>query len=184
MLTCGVRTNTSSITFWPCGEIEQIPGTSVFTNVFTRLWAGFELKIIRILLPFQRRRPLPLAGASVTVRPDWIETRSSALGKQVLIRRIKTGRRSKSAVVDPVVMLYQFAAKAEFPNATRSFDTLFLLTGEEWPVDSKDEQVRKGVEKYQDAADGIRAGEFEPKPNERTCPKCPHYFICPGKAEE
>jgi hypothetical protein len=70
------------------------------------------------------------------------------------------------------------------PQATRTFDTLFLLTGEEWPVDSKPEQVSKGVQKYQDAVDGILAGEFRPKLNERTCPKCPHYFICPGKGED
>src|SRR5258707_15287898 len=37
-----------------------------------------------------------LRGASVTVKPDWIETRQTAGERSVLIRRIKTGRRTKS----------------------------------------------------------------------------------------
>jgi len=167
--------------FGPTGHLHEAyyrrEGERMIREIADRMSGAGSLRI-------EAQWTISLVDASVTVKPDWIETRSTALGEQVLIRRIKTGRRTKSAVVDPVLMLYQHAAKSEFPNATRSFDTLFLLTGEEWPVDSKDEQVRKGVEKYQDAADGIRAGEFQPKPNERTCPKCPHYFICPGKADD
>jgi hypothetical protein len=33
---------------------------------------------------------------------------------------------------------------------------------------------------YQAAIEGIVRGEFPPKPNDRRCPRCPHYFICPA----
>jgi DNA helicase II / ATP-dependent DNA helicase PcrA len=165
----------------PVGHLHEVyyrrEGERMISEIAVRMSDAGSLRI-------EAEWTISLVDASVTVKPDWIETSSTAAGERVLIRRIKTGRRTKSAAVDPVMMLYQHAARSEFPNATRSFDTLFLLTGEEWPVDSKDEQVRKGIEKYQEAADGIRAGEFQPKPNDRTCPKCPHYFICPGKADE
>lgn len=33
--------------------------------------------------------------------------------------------------------------------------------------------------RYDAAIVGILAGQFAASPVDRTCPRCPHYFICP-----
>jgi hypothetical protein len=43
-----------------------------------------------------------------------------------------------------------------------------------------DRVIGNRLKKYDDAIAGIRAGNFPPKPNDRTCPRCPQYFICPA----
>ena len=43
-----------------------------------------------------------------------------------------------------------------------------------------DRVIGNRLQKYDDAIAGIRAGKFPPKSNERNCPRCPQYFICPA----
>ena len=43
-----------------------------------------------------------------------------------------------------------------------------------------EKSARTRLAHYDTAIEGILRGEFPPKPNDRLCPRCPYYFICPA----
>ena len=109
----------------------------------------------------------------ISLRPDHVEIGSDG----PVVRRLRTGRPPKK-IDDDIYALYLVGARQELHGAR--VEALFLTTDEAKPVSMTETVVCKRLQKYDDAIAGIRSGRFAAKPNERTCPRCPQYFICPA----
>ena len=118
---------------------------------------------------WQIKRP----GGLIRVRPDHVESGPDG----VVVRRLRTGRAPKK-VDDDIYALYQFAAAQELGEAR--VQALFLTSDEVVPISMSGKVIDNRLAKYDEAIAGIRKGHFPPKPNDRTCPRCPQYFICPA----
>lgn len=113
-----------------------------------------------------------LSAGNIRVRPDHVERGVDGW----VVRRLRTGRPPKK-VDEDIYALYHYAAVQELEGAR--VEALFLTTGEIKPVPMSNKVIENRFKKYDQAIYGISAGCFPPKPNDRTCPRCPQYFICP-----
>ncbi len=113
-------------------------------------------------------------GGRIKVRPDHVETGAGG----PVVRRLRTGRPPKSKIDDDIYALYHEAATRELSGA--QVEALFLTTDEARPVPMTPTVINNRLKKYDEAIAGICAGLFPPIPNERECPRCPQYFICPA----
>jgi DNA helicase II / ATP-dependent DNA helicase PcrA len=122
---------------------------------------------------------VPLRNGRVSVTPDWVEIIETTAGTRVLVRRLKTGRATKSATPEDVMSLYIKGSEVAFPGAERVCEVLYLMTNEVRNVDLSPKSLKTKLAVYEDAIDGIGRGDFAPRPAERVCPKCAQYFVCP-----
>ena len=111
-------------------------------------------------------------GGQIRVRPDHVEKGVDG----PVVRRLRTGRPPKK-VDDNIYALYHSAATQELGEAR--VEALYLTTDEAKLVPMSAKVIDNRLEKYDAAIAGIRAGRFPAKPDDRTCPRCPQYFICP-----
>lgn len=114
------------------------------------------------------------AEGRIRVRPDHVETGPTG----PVVRRLRTGRPPKKKPDDDIYALYLFGAAQELGAAR--VEVLYLTTDEVVEVNMSDRVIGNRLQKYDSAIAGIRAGNFPPKLNDRNCPRCPQYFICPA----
>lgn len=110
----------------------------------------------------------------IRVRPDHVGRGPAG----TIVRRLRTGRPPKKKPDDDIYALYLHGAAQELGAAR--VEVLYLTTDEAVEVSMSDRVIGNRLQRYDDAIAGIRAGNFPPKPNERNCPRCPQYFICPA----
>jgi len=122
---------------------------------------------------------VPVRNGRVVVKPDWVEVIETPTGQKVIVRRVKTGRATKSSKPDDVLALYTVGAQQAFPRAERNLQILYLMTNELRAVDLPARSLKSRLATYEDAIDGIARQHFAPAPGERMCPKCEQFFICP-----
>lgn len=119
---------------------------------------------------------LDLGGLRVIVTPD--EVRGDGAG--VAFRRVRTGRRASEEEDGIVYGLYELAARRR-PGGRASVEAIHLSEPDGEMVMRlalSEKKVANRETKATGQAERILAGEFPRKPNERTCPRCPHYFVC------
>ena len=127
----------------------------------------------------QPRWEVPLKHGTVTVTPDRIVED----GDQVVVQRLRTGKPTQSEASADIYALYQAAAAHALPGVDTRLETLYLATGELREVQVSEKSARTRLGHYDAAIDGILRREFPPDPNDRRCPRCPHYFICAAGAD-
>lgn len=113
-------------------------------------------------------------GGRIRVRPDHVESGPEGL----IVRRLRTGRPPKKAPDDDLYALYHHCAAKELRGAR--IEVLYLTTNETVAVSMTDKVISKRLKKYDNAIEGIRIGNFPPNHDDRNCPRCPQYFICPA----
>jgi CRISPR/Cas system-associated exonuclease Cas4 (RecB family) len=123
---------------------------------------------------------IPLTYGKVTLKPDYVEILEEAANSVALIQRMRTGRRSKSESDKEIYALYQRAVQESELQAQSRIQILYLATDEVEEVEMSARKMDSRLEKYNAAMAGILQERFHPTPNDRLCPRCPHYFICPA----
>jgi hypothetical protein len=123
---------------------------------------------------------IELGHGRVRLKPDHVGEPKDEAGRQPVVRRLRTGRSTKSERDKPVYALYQKAAELSYPGTEPRVERIYLSTGEVEDARMRSDTVERRVKKYDDAMGDIRRKEFAPKPDDRECPRCPHYFICPA----
>ena len=113
-------------------------------------------------------------GGTIRLRPDHVEMRVDG----PVVRRLRTGRPPKGKPDDDIYALYHQAAQQQLGQA--HVEVLYLTTDEVKPAPMTSAVVSRRLAKYDAAIAGIGAGRFPAKPNDRVCPRCPQYFICPA----
>ena len=115
---------------------------------------------------------LDVGDARIVVRPD---ERTRTGDGRVLLRRIRTGRKTSDATHTLDAAAYQLAAG---PHGEIEF--VFLSDESRATINMKDRTLNTRKASIEAAGAKIRAGEFpaNPKQPSRTCPRCPYFFIC------
>ncbi|MGW9820495.1 ATP-dependent DNA helicase UvrD/PcrA [Methylorubrum extorquens] len=116
---------------------------------------------------------IDLGGLDLVVLPDEVRGEGAA----TVYRRVRTGRRRKEEEDDLVYTAYLMAAGLRHGAGARV--EAIHLSGDgvmDVPLTPKKRTNRE--RKLRLIAEGILAGEFPPDPDERACPRCPHYVTC------
>ncbi len=108
--------------------------------------------------------------------PDHVEVLND--GTEI-VERIRTGRPTKSEAGKDIYALYVMAARDAEPLVQRRVQVRYLSTDDVEPINLKPRTIKTRLNHYNDAIAGILRDDFSPRPNDRVCPRCPHYFICP-----
>ncbi len=118
---------------------------------------------------------IPVGSRLVTITPDRVLITPQGL---VRVQRIRTGRETKSEPDKPIYALLRHGAARRYPGKRISVEVFYLAARKSLPTTAKNDDKR--LKDYADAIAAIERGEFEPAPDQRTCPNCPCYFICRG----
>ena len=115
---------------------------------------------------------LDIGDARIVVQPD---ERTRTGDGRLLLRRIRTGRKTSKATTTLDAAAYQLAA-----GAHGEIEFVFLSDESRAPINigTRALNTRKGL--IESAGAKIRAGKFPAQPSRpsHTCPRCPYFFIC------
>ena len=159
---------------------EQGPHGHVFEDLYRTAAAALVQRATG--RPFRSRgsatRPrweVPVGLGRVCLVPDHVEVLND--GSEV-VERLRTGRPTKSEADKNIYGLYAAARDAE-PSVPRSIQIRYLSTDEVKPIALTPRVIKTRLNRYNEAIGGILREDFSPRPDDRVCPRCPHYFICP-----
>lgn len=93
------------------------------------------------------------------------------------IRRIKTGKKGSDEFDRIEYTLLVEAAERHFGQGTR-VEAVHLAGETQEAVKVSDRKKNTRLDKAQSAMGSIARGHFPAKPENRTCPRCPNFFIC------
>ncbi len=122
---------------------------------------------------------IPLKHGRVRFTPDSVEVIEDNTGPSLTVRRLRTGRPSQSERDKDIYALYQVGAKQAYPAAERKVELVYLSTDQIDEIDLGPKKIATRLERYDAAIAGILRQEFPALPDDRECPRCPYYFICP-----
>ena len=118
---------------------------------------------------------VPVGLGRVCLVPDHVEVLDDGFE---IVERLRTGRPTKSEADKNIYGLYAAAREAE-PSVLRNLQIRYLSTDEVKPIALSPSVIKTRLNRYNKAIGGILRGDFPPRPDDRFCPRCPHYFICP-----
>lgn len=156
------------------------PIKHAFSNDYRRLASRLVAVLVRAgagrrpiearLLAFDR------PTGRVVVEPDELAKMPDGT---VALRRIRTGKKRVGEYDRLEYALYQFAADAQFGTAA-VVHALHLADDTVEPVTITPRKLANRRSKVDRMLGQIAAGSFPPKPDGVTCPRCPHFFLCPS----
>ena len=121
------------------------------------------------------------AEGEILVSPDGV---AHGAGGRVTVRRVKTGKQRSNAFDDIEYTVLQLAAvKAYGPHA--QVEVTYLTSETIQPMEISSRKLESRREKVQAFLQAMQAGHFPAKPEARSCPRCPSFFLCgdlPGGA--
>jgi CRISPR/Cas system-associated exonuclease Cas4 (RecB family) len=125
--------------------------------------------------------PLPtwkiqLKTGCVQVVPDFLVKDAK---KFPIVIRFRTGRPTSGESEKDIYAIYKTAVE-KASSGKGKVKIYYLSTGETEEVNMTDKKLSTRLNRYERAMMDIATGLFPPKIDEWTCPRCPHYFICPA----
>ncbi|RTL28822.1 MAG: ImmA/IrrE family metallo-endopeptidase [Rhodocyclaceae bacterium] len=112
-------------------------------------------------------------GDTVVVRADDLLMHADG---QRRFRRVRTGHKSSKEHDDIGAAALLLAAQQAFPGVI--VELIHLADGVERPVIMSQTVLRNRRAKLAQVLGGIRAGNFPAVQSQRTCPRCPAFFVC------
>lgn len=114
------------------------------------------------------------AEGEILVSPDGV---AHGAGGRVTVRRVKTGKQRSNAFDDIEYTVLQLAAiQAYGPHA--QVEVTYLTSETSQPMEISSRKLESRREKLQTFLQAIQAGQFPAKPEARSCPRCPSFFLC------
>ena len=161
---------------------EQGPHGHVFEELYRSSAVDMVLRTARRSFTSRDSKTQPQWEVSIRLgrirfTPDHVEVLND--GSEI-VERLRTGRQTKNEKNKDILALYVVAAQEAVPRVLRSVQVRYLATDQVEPVVLSPRQIETRLGHYNDAIRGILLGDYSPTPNDRICPRCPHYFICPS----
>lgn len=127
---------------------------------------------------FRDARPLAIdfPNGRVLVEPNELAEMSDGT---VIIRRVRTGYKRSDEYDRLEYTLYHLAAQSQF-GGSAIVQALHLTDETHESVVVSGTKLRNRQKKSDTMLRGIASGEFPPQVDSVTCPRCPHFFICPS----
>jgi DNA helicase-2/ATP-dependent DNA helicase PcrA len=119
---------------------------------------------------------IDLPNGRVVVEPD--ETAELPDGT-VILRRVRTGHKRSEEYDELDYTLYHLAGKAHF-GAAYVVEAHHLTCDTMEPVEITPKKLQNRSDKSDKMLSAVGAGWFLPQVDSVTCPRCPHFFICPS----
>ncbi len=171
---------TAALTFLAEVWKEQGPNGHMFEELYHT--SAIVLVQLAVRRPYTSHGPatrpeweVPVGLGRVSLVPDHVEVLDD--GSEV-IERLRTGRPTKSEEKKNIYGAYA-AARHIDPRVPRRVQVRYLSTDDVKPINLTPKAIGTRLNHYNEAIGGILREEYSPKPNDRNCPRCPHYFICP-----
>jgi len=117
---------------------------------------------------------LPLVGCEIVVRPDSV---ANCPGGTMVLRRIKSGKKPSGELDELEFGILQMAAEYAYGSRAQ-VEVSFLTSEESVPLDLTLRKLGVRKQKVQDIVAKIQAGEYPAEKGDRTCPRCPSYYVC------
>jgi superfamily I DNA/RNA helicase len=114
-----------------------------------------------------------IAGVEISVDVEDVQVDASGA---TTLRQVRTGHKRSTEMKGAAVAAFQIAANTHAGGSR--VELFFLADNASEQLILKDSVIatrRKHLENY---VQGILAGAFPTKPSDRSCPKCPAFFIC------
>jgi DNA helicase-2/ATP-dependent DNA helicase PcrA len=121
---------------------------------------------------------IDLPNGRVIVKPDEI---SQLPNGAVILRRVQTGRKRSDEYDRLDYTLYHLAGETHFSSGF-TVEALHLTDGTSEPVPITAKKLGNRRSLSDAILKEIAAGNFPPKIDAVTCPRCPHFFVCPAVA--
>ena len=128
---------------------------------------------LRAGIYFGKMLELELDGHTITLPIDEMEQS----GDSFVVRRVRTGRPPSKPDQRHLHAMILAAGRSKIPGAGR-FEIQYLTTNDTVPV-SLDGVMDRRLDDVRLALRAAATGRFSPTPGD-SCPRCPHYFICPA----
>ncbi|MDQ0457505.1 UvrD-helicase domain-containing protein [Rhizobium paknamense] len=93
---------------------------------------------------------------------------------RIVARRIRTGHGTKASQSDLAASSFFMAVRDAFPNATVELMNL----ADAVPIRLEFDKLASRRQKIGEVVGGVASGRFPAKPSNRTCHRCPAFFIC------
>jgi DNA helicase-2/ATP-dependent DNA helicase PcrA len=94
----------------------------------------------------------------------------------------KADERARKSLADGQLGLYALAYAESRQVRPARVELRFVDTGITGAADVEDEHLEAARERVREAAAGIRAGRFPPRPDQRNCGYCAYRLFCPHSA--
>lgn len=158
---------------------DNAPHDSPYVADYRKLAGGIVEGLIKAGAGRRFREASPLAinykNGKVIVTPDEIAERDDGV---IVVRKIATGKRSKSEFAKLEYALYQRAAAQHFgPSAVVEAVHPSDSGVEDVPLPKKTKAGNNDT-KVEEILASIASGHFPPDTDAFSCPRCPHFFIC------
>ena len=157
------------------------PVEHAFCNDYRRLASRLVAALVRAGAGrrFRETKPLPvdLPNGRVVVQPNELAELPDGT---VALRRVRTGHKRVGEYDGLEYALYRLAADAQFGSAA-AVHALHLTDETAEAVTITATKLSNRYSKSDDMLGRIAAGWFPPEPDPVTCPRCPHFFICPSR---
>ena len=119
---------------------------------------------------------LDLPNGRVMVTPDEIAELPNGM---IVLRRVRSGTKRSDEYDRLEYTLYQLAGESRFGRRF-TLEALHLTDEVAEPVPITPTKLQNRKEKSDGMLKVIGAGEFPPEVDAVSCPRCPHFFICPA----
>ena len=125
---------------------------------------------------FRRSEPLAinLRSGRVIVEPDEMTELSDGT---VILRKVRTGYKRSDEYDRTEYSLYHLAGRQRFGDAY-AVEALHLSDENLEAVIIKPPKLKTRQGRSETMLGDIGAGRFPPDPDQVTCPRCPHFFVC------
>lgn len=117
----------------------------------------------------------------IVVTPDSVAHDDTG---RVFVRRVKTGK-ARSDVFDDLEYTILHLAAVQQYGVQAQVEVTFLTSETTETMSISARKLENRRHKINDMMQSVKAGDFKPKKDSRTCPRCPSFFICgdlPGGA--
>jgi DNA helicase II / ATP-dependent DNA helicase PcrA len=156
------------------------PTDHAFAADYLRLAARLVSAIVRSGAGRRFRAAEPLAidfaNGRIVVEPDEIAELSNG---SIVLRRIRTGRKRSEEYDRLEYSLYLLAGQRHFAGAF-AVEAIHLTDESIDFVAVTPKKIANRQVKSDEMLAGIAAGWFPAEVDAVTCPRCPHFFICPA----
>lgn len=114
------------------------------------------------------------AGGDILVKPDSVTKGEKG---QITVRRVKTGKPRSNAFDDIEYTILHLAVEQAYGGQAQ-VEVTYLTSETTEPMSITVRKLAARRQKAQNIISHVRSGDFPPKTEVRSCPRCPSFFIC------
>lgn len=114
------------------------------------------------------------AEGEILVSPDGVARED---GGRVMVRRVKTGKQRSNAFDDMEYTILHLAAVQAYGSHAQ-VEVAYLTSETIQPMEISARKLESRREKLQAFLRAMQVGQFPARPEARTCPRCPSFFLC------